>query len=149
MDSFEKRERFRKLKNGLLIFLIVFIIAVPTFTYFKISTDSHLALREAKNIRLAFDMLNVEYYGNGKTIADAHSLNGLADGVEERLQEVTEKGGDIRLLSYDKKNRKVRSFTYEINHVRVTYYVDSDNKDIWEIDYIIRIEEYGKTSQDS
>ena len=63
-----KAERARlvrgKVKNVLIIFLMLIIVGAPSFLYFKISTEEHIAFREAKNIKLATTMLAVEYYGN-------------------------------------------------------------------------------------
>ena len=49
-----KAERARlvrgKVKNVLIIFLMLIIVGAPSFLYFKISTEEHIAFREAKNI---------------------------------------------------------------------------------------------------
>ena len=68
MEKDYKRAKLRHFRNVVLILLAVLLISVPVFGYFRIQTGSHLALREAKNIKLAFDMLSVEYYGSGEYI---------------------------------------------------------------------------------
>ena len=137
-----KREKFRRFRNMVLIFLCFMILFIPAFIYFEIKTGSHLAFREAKNIKLAFDMLSVELYGSGTSIYDAHSQDGLREGIRERVLETTESKGDVRLLSYDKNKRTVESFIYETGHYRVCYELDEEKVAHWKVEYLFTVETY-------
>ena len=141
-----KAERARlargKVKNVLIIFLILIIVGVPSFLYFKISTEEHIAFREAKNIKLATTMLAVEYYGNGKSLYDPKSPDGMANGVKERLLTTTQNEGDIRIISYDATQRCVVDFTYESGHARITYHLNKDGSEDWKLDYIFFYDRY-------
>lgn len=138
-DKNRRKEYFRKFKNVLLMLLLLLVIGVPTFTYFKVTTDGRFALREAKNVNMAFQMLSIEYYGKDISIYNPYSSNGLNEGVAERLADVTENRGDIRLLSYDRNTRKVHKFTYETDNVRVTYSLREDGTNEWKVDYLWNI----------
>lgn len=138
-----KKDRIRKIRNAIIIGCIVILIAVPAFSYFKISREGHFALREAKNIRLAYQTLTVEYYGMGKSIYNPTRRNGMSVGVEKRLQEVTQNQGSVCLLEYDKTTRTVTAFTYEAMPYRVTYQLTADGNEEWNIDYLFRIQHYG------
>lgn len=129
----------RKFKNALLVFLLILVIGVPSFWWFNVSTDARMALREAKNVNLAFQTLAIEHYGQGKSIYNPNRINGLSDGVEERLKEVTENQGDIRLIDYDKYTRTVKKFTYETDNIRVTYMLKDDVINVWKVDYLWNI----------
>lgn len=143
MDEKNRRkEYFRKFKNVLLIFLLLLVIGVPSFAYFKVTTDGRFALREAKNVNMAFQMLSIEYYGKDLSIYNPYSSNGLNTGVSERLKDVTENRGEVRLLSYDTATRKVHKFTYETDNVRVTYSLKEDDTNEWKVDYLWNIWTY-------
>lgn len=43
-----------------LIFFVTILVCLVAFTYFKVTTDARLAYREAKNVRLAFQLINIE-----------------------------------------------------------------------------------------
>ena len=140
MDEANRRkEYFRKFKNVVLILLLLLVIGVPTFTYFKVTTEGRFALRGAKNINMAFQMLSIEYYGKDLSIYNPYRTNGLNDGVADRLADVTENRGEVRLLSYDTKTRTVYKFTYETNNVRVTYTLKDGDINQWKVDYLWNI----------
>lgn len=138
-----KKNRIRKIRNALIASCIVILIAIPAFTYFRISREGHFALREAKNIKLAYQTLVVEYYGDGKSIYNPTRRNGMSAGVEKRLQEVTQNQGDVCLLEYDKTARKVKAFTYEAAPYRVIYRMASDGSEEWSVEYIFHLQHYG------
>lgn len=142
MEKDYKRAKLRHFRNVILVFLAVLLLSVPVFGYFRIQTGSHLALREAKNIKLAFDMLTVEFYGSGKSIYNSRRPDGLANGVRERVLETTESKGDIRILDYDKSKRTLKSFVYETGHYRVTYTLDDAKAEHWDVDYLWSIDTY-------
>jgi len=134
--------RRERIKNVLIGFLVAVLICIPVFGYFRISTQAHIAFREAKNIKLATTMLAVEYYGTGQKLFDRSSIDGMNDEVRERLLSVTQNRGHIRLLSYDASQRAITAFTYESGHIKVTYYMDHDGVENWTIDYVFTIEKY-------
>jgi hypothetical protein len=139
----EKQRLIRdKIKNVTLIFLILTIVLLPSFMYFKMSTEENIAFREAKNIKLATTMLAVEYYGNGRSLYDPKSPDGMANGVKERLLTTTQNEGDIRILSYDENERCVVDFIYESGHSRITYHLNQDGSEDWKLDYIIYYDRY-------
>lgn len=135
-----RRARFRRFCRVVLLFVIVLILSVPAFLYFRIQTGSHLALREAKNIRLAFELLSVEYYGSGRSVYSPECRDGLTEEVKQRVLETTEKKGNIRILSYDKKTRAVRAFVYETDQYQVTYSIDKDEVVHWDVKYLLPVE---------
>lgn len=142
MEKDYKRAKIRHFRNVVLILLAVLLLSVPVFGYFRIQTGSHLALREAKNIKLAFDMLSVEYYGSGKSIYNSRRPDGLADGVKERVLETTESKGDVRILEYDKNKRTLKAFVYETGHYRVNYTLDDTKAEHWDVDYLWSVQSY-------
>ena len=137
-----KRIRKLRVRNVVLIVLVVVLAAIPVFFYFRMATQAHLTFREAKNIKLATNMLAVEYYGTGETLFDPTSPDGMTDRVRERLLSVTQSNGNLRLLAYDKAERAVTAFTYESGHVKVTYRMTKSGREDWTVDYVIRYAEY-------
>lgn len=132
----QKKEYIKRAKNVIIILLLLLLLGIPSFAYFRIATDGRFALREAKNVNQAFKMLAIEYYGKSLSIYNPHSPSGLADGIDERLKDVTENRGEIRLLSYDIYTRTVYKFTYETENIRVTYSLREGEVNEWKVDYL-------------
>lgn len=131
-----------RIRNVVIAVLAAIVIGVPGFLYFSISTQAHTALREAKNIKLATNMLSVEFYGTGQTLYDPSWPEGMNPSVRDRLLEVTQNRGDLRLLGYDSEKREVTAFVYETGHIKVTYARTGDDNERWVVDYIFRYAEY-------
>ena len=57
-----KNRRRGRLKVVLIVLLVLLVFGTPVIIYFRISADGRIALREAKNIKLSFQMISIEYY---------------------------------------------------------------------------------------
>ena len=77
-----KKIRQNKIRNVIGIFVLLLFLGTIAFSYFHITTQGRLILREGKNVKLALDMLDVEYYGKQKSVYDSEKRNGLAEGVQ-------------------------------------------------------------------
>lgn len=133
---------FRRIRNIFLIIFFILVICAVAFISFKINTETKTALREAKNVKLAFDMLTVEYYGRGKYIYDPTKPGGMAQSVYERICEISDTTPYIRITGYDIKKREVTEFVYENNGYRVMYYEDGDVGERWSIDKIVHLADF-------
>ena len=122
--------------------LLVLLIAGIAFTCVRISTEGHRAFREAKNLKLAFQMLEIEYYADQKSVYDPGRLNGMSEGVQERISQLLENDGYVMITAYRKKERKVTGFIYTIGHYRVTYRYNEEKEDEYTIDLVIPILHY-------
>lgn len=141
-NDYERKKR-QRVMTAIIIFLVAFIVGLPSFGYFKIETEGRTALREAKNIKIAFQMLSVEGYGRNQSIYDAQSASGMANGIEDRLKEVIENDGSVYLKKYNKKTHTVEEFVYESGHYRVLYQLKPNKQDDWRVDYYLTIFDYG------
>ena len=142
MVNGKKYSYLNKIKVIIIVILCVFLIATPIFLYFRITTEGKVAFREAKNIKLAFEMLQIEYYGRGMSVYDASATNGLAAGVQERLEEILEHDCNVSILAYNNKERMVTAFIYTTGNYRVLYRYDAVQGDCYDVDYMIRILKY-------
>lgn len=140
--------RRERLKKFILIIIILLIIGAFVFTKFAIDSSARNMFREAKNVQLALDMLSVEYYGRDMSIYDETNRNGLADGVEERIEALSGEDGDIYITAYNFKNREVTGFVYERGLYRVNYIKTKDGKQTWKVDLIINVFKYDKIYED-
>jgi hypothetical protein len=132
-------DRLHIIKRILIVAVILIIVCIPIFAYFRISSSAHIALREAKNVKLTMEMLDIEYYGQGSSVYDGDRKNGLKKGVEDEIWNMLEHGGDVVLQSYNKKKRKITGFTYANQHYQVIYNYDDENGDSWQVRYFINI----------
>jgi flagellar basal body-associated protein FliL len=133
------RERMRQIKVILCVVIVVVLLGVPAFAWFQISSGAHVALREAKNVKLAMEMLDIEYYGQGTSIYDSTTSNGMKKGAEEEIYKLLEQEGDIVLQSYGKKNRTISAFTYTNDHYEVCYKKDASQEDAWQVRYYVEL----------
>ena len=88
----KKKQRY-KIRKMIAIFMFLLIFGAVVFSYFHITTQGRLALREGKNVKLALEMLDVEYYGRQKSVYDPEKKNGLAEGVEKRVYGIAAQTG--------------------------------------------------------
>lgn len=137
-----KKSLKRNIKIACIVVLCMLVIGTPLFTYFRITIDGRVAYREAKNIKLAFDMMEIEYYAQRRSVFDASAPNGMSKGVQERLDEILEHDSDVSILAYDKSNRRVSAFVYTNGHYRVLYHYDAVAGENYEVDFMFRILEY-------
>lgn len=141
-DKEYKKIRRKKIRNMMGVFVFLLILGAVVFSYFHITTQGRLVFREAKNVKLTLEMLDVEYYGRQKSVYDPEKRNGLTEGVEARVYGIAAQTGRTEILSYDKKEHKILSMVYEKEHYRVVYQLDESGNDRWKIDYLITIFDY-------
>lgn len=130
------------IKTVIIVGLIVFVIGIAAFTYFRIATEGRLALRKGKNVKLALDMLDIEFYREKKTVYNPNRPDGLEQGVRERLNNIVGDDGRFNIVSYDSNKRKIEYMIYEEDNYRVIYRYDEDDGDIWKVEYIVTILDY-------
>lgn len=141
-DKEYKKIRRKKIRNMMEVFVFLLILGAVVFSYFHITTQGRLVFREAKNVKLTLEMLDVEYYGRQKSVYDPEKRNGLTEGVEARVYGIAAQTGRTEILSYDKKEHRILSMVYEKEHYRVVYQLDESGNDRWKIDYLITIFDY-------
>jgi len=150
MDKTSEREintiNLKSIWNVLIVIIAVLLIGALIFFRFASDTNARRMLREGKNVLLAFNMLSVEYYGRGVSIYDSRHRDGMADGVKDRIFEITEVEGDIFITGYDSSKRLVTGFIYERDNYRVTYRMDKSGNEEWEVDYMLPILKYDRES---
>jgi hypothetical protein len=133
------RERIRIIKVIGIVVLILIVIGIPAFTYFRITSNAHIALREAKNVKLTIQMLDIEYYGQGSSIYDASRASGLKKSAENEIWQMLEHDGEVVLQSYDYESHTIYAFTYTNDHYQVVYNMDKENGDTWQVRYFVLV----------
>ena len=109
----EEHRKIRRKKIPIFIGLLIvaFLVMGVAFSYFYITTEARLTLREAKNVKLALDMLDIEYYGMGKSVYNPASGDGLSENVEKQVYDIAEQSGRIAIRSYDQMEHKITYMT--------------------------------------
>lgn len=136
----------KRIRNFILIILLVFLLGGIAFAVFYLNTEAKRALREAKNVKLAFQMLDIEFYGKGKSILDEKKRSGISDDAMERVKEVIVSEANIQLTNYDKGSREITGFIYETGHVRVVFYREN-LKNTWKVEYLLPVLSYEEVSE--
>ena len=122
----------------LLITLGVLIIGAAVFFAFRIRTNARLALREAKNIYISLSTTEIEYYAQEKSIYDPTKIDGLSDGVKERVRSIMDPEGTYSLASFDTTKHRIRVMHYRKGNYYITYSGDGDVNN-WEVNYLMPI----------
>ncbi|MDD6733289.1 MAG: hypothetical protein PUE21_01940 [Lachnospiraceae bacterium] len=141
-----KIARRKRLIIGILIFVILLLCLTPAFFYFKIQTEANVALREAKNVKLAFTMLSVEFYGTNQSVYSPSHKDGISPKVLERVLETTQNKGRVRIEAYNKAQRSVEAFDYETDQFLVKYYIDESGVEYYDVIYLWKVKSLNKRS---
>ncbi|MCR5102391.1 MAG: hypothetical protein K6B41_13660 [Butyrivibrio sp.] len=126
----------------ILIVIIVVLVVVFGAAFFKISTESHQVLREAKNVRVCMRLLSIESYGLGSSIYDSTKKNGLAEGMEERIAELSKEDGEVTLTAWNETDNLPQQFTYKKGNYIAVYDASGDKFKTWKIYYQLEVLSY-------
>ncbi|MCR4642550.1 MAG: hypothetical protein K5697_11045 [Lachnospiraceae bacterium] len=118
--------------------LLVLVALAAGFFVFRMHSEGRIALREAKNVKLALMTADIEAYGAGTTIYAPEKSDGLAGGVMEKVEKYAGVSEGVTLLEYDRKTREIRQFTCKSPHYLVSYSYDG-SEELWTVDYLWRI----------
>lgn len=121
--------KFQSLVRIIVIIFIVLLVLALIFLWFEHSTQSHLALREAKNAKMAMEMLDKEYYAKDQCIYDKTTIYGLSDESIEKIKELTNKNGTVYLKVFDMESRRVMKFMYRNKRYQVIYQNDGEEEE--------------------
>lgn len=141
LDKEYNRVVKKRIRLTVLIVLCAVILFVVLFNYFKITHNGRTAFKEAKNVKLALNMLDVEYYAKDKCVYEPGKKHGLSNESIERIRGILENDGVVDIISYDKELKLVTCFTYQIDNYKVTYRYE-DGEDKWDVDFFINLFDY-------
>lgn len=101
------------------------------------ATSRHI-LAESKNTELALRLLAYDYYSRDQQIYNPLSPDGLAEGVAERVREMSGAEGTLILGSWDAGRQAPRNFTYITGKFVVVYNFDEQEESRWKLCYQFR-----------
>ena len=136
--NLKERISFVRILKAFLIIAGVLIICASVFLWFYIRTNAKLALRDAKNVYMALNTVEIEYYAQGKSIYDPTRYNGLADGVLQKVKTQVDNEGTYRILSYDEKKHQILVLQYKMGFYEINFYY-SEQQTVWEVNYLMKI----------
>ena len=122
----------------ILIIVGVIIIGLSVFFFFKIRTESKAALREAKNIRMALWVADIEMYAQEKSVFDPNNYDGIADGVKAKVEQITQPDGAYAITSYNTRSHEITGMTYRTGHYNVVFRKEGDSI-TWDVTYLMRV----------
>lgn len=134
----------RKMIRLALIAAVIVLTMVGIFVYYTVRMFSggRVALREAKNIRLAMVSADLEAYAAGQSIYAPERAEGLSNGTHEKIDFLADINGELRLTSYNKATRQITGFTYKKSRYLVTFSVGEQGEENWRVDYLLPIMDY-------
>ncbi len=126
----------RYLAVGILILLVSWI----GFSYFRLRNGGDVALREAKNARLALIATGIEYRGSGKSIYTSSKISGMTNEVYNNVKELSGADGNLRLVRYDYDSNEVRQLQYRQGQYLVSFEMDDNGEETWTVEYIVPLD---------
>lgn len=142
MNPEQKKRRIRKIKIALLTLFMVLVISIPIFIYFRLTTEGRLALREAKNVNLQLQMLEVEAYAKEISLYNPNTPYGINTEYYERIRNFMGFDFDLKITSYNKSLRQVTGFVYQRGNYQVVYTYDTIKGNDWKVNYLFTILDY-------
>lgn len=142
MGRQEESIKFGRVLRIFLIIIGVLIICAAVFFSFYIRVNAKQCLRDAKNVHMALNSIEIEYYAQGKSIYDPTRYSGLAPGVQDAVSNLVENEGRYRLLGYDDQNHRITVLQYRNGFYEVNYYA-SPTEEVWEVNYLMNIYHLG------
>ena len=124
-----------------LIVVCILVASVVLFFVFDVQVKSRAAFRDAKNVYLALNSVEIEYYAQGKSIYDPTSKDNMSEGVAEKVKALADNEGTYRIVSYDVKKHNLTGLIYNNGN----YYVEYSSKNgssKWEVKYMMTISRY-------
>ncbi|MCR4901364.1 MAG: hypothetical protein K6A23_00780 [Butyrivibrio sp.] len=140
MDNTAQRyERKITWVKRILWIIVIFFVLVVVALFFKVSTEAHQILREAKNVRVCMRLLSIESYGLGNSIYDPTRKNGLAEGVAEEIAKLSKEEGEVTLTAWNEEENLPQQFSYKKGNYIAYYDSEGDKYKTWDIYIQIRL----------
>ena len=131
---------FWKVVTGLLVGIALAGLAFAAFFWFRVKSDAHFALRNAKNVRFAIETVGIEYYGDERDVFSAISPDGMARGVQEKVERLAGTQGNILLQEYDAPGNRVLKMQYTEGRYVVNFGLDENGDERWKIAYLLDLD---------
>ncbi len=122
----------------ILIVLGALIILGSLFTIFRIRVQANQSLRDAKNVYMALNAAQIEFYSKGESIFDPSNYRGISKGVDEIVNTLADSDGEYRIISYDSKNHIIKEMIYQNNNYYITFRFDNGSND-WTVRYLMPV----------
>ncbi|MCR5128066.1 MAG: hypothetical protein K6B69_08175 [Lachnospiraceae bacterium] len=142
---FERRTIWTVLKKMLLPGVIVLILLAVFFAGSAINARAHHVMQEARDVRVAMRLTELECRATGETLYDPTAPEGMTEGAGQRVHELSYADGEITLTGWDEDNGMPRSFAYRKGAFLVEYKAiegGSATDGQWDIYYTLHILKY-------
>lgn len=129
------RIRIDKILLVLLYTVIALFVGYLLVSFVKIQYEGRKALREAKDVKFTLETTDIEYYGFNRSIFDATTPDGLAEGVKEDVANERPYDGEYRVTAYSSKRHEITGMRFTDGKYIITFKYDSSGK-VWEVHYL-------------
>ena len=118
---FEKQTIWTVLRKVLLPGVLILIVLAAFFLGCKINADAHHAMQEARDVRVAMRLTDLEYFALGKHLYDPQRTDGMMEGAAKRLHDLARADGTVILTGWNYDTGMPSSFTYKRGAILVEY----------------------------
>ena len=142
---FEKRTIWTVLKKMLLPFIILLVVLTILFTISRIHIRARHVMQEARDVRVAMRLVNLECHAIGEELYDPDAPDGMLAGQAKRLRELSYADGEVVLTGWDEDAGMPQSFTYKKDSFMVEYRALKGGAAMdgqWDIYYTVHVMQY-------
>ena len=141
MNELKKDSRLYKKrlfsKESIIIGCFIIFVAIAIIgcigNYYIQRADSRVVLQQGKAILLAMEVISAECYGENRAFTDSEGDFGFADGIQQKIQDLAGCDGEIYLLGWDAKDRKILKFCYIEGDYVATYELNKNQEVRWDV----------------
>ncbi|MBR5386314.1 MAG: hypothetical protein IK142_01885 [Clostridiales bacterium] len=119
--QFYRRSAIADIFRIVLITVVVLVAVSVLAAWAIVDAGARQAHKEARDIRKALRIVGTEYYGELTSIYDPYSSNGMVDGAAEKIADISTRGGEVILYSWDDSSNAPLQFEYRNGLYRVIY----------------------------
>lgn len=119
--QFYKKSPITQVMKSALIIFVCFVLLAALALWAAADAGARQAYKEARDIRRALRIVGTEYYGEMSSIYDPSNVNGMVDGADVRIAEISTRNGEVILYSWDDTTNTPLQFEYRKGLYRVIY----------------------------
>ena len=142
---FEKQTIWTVLRKVLLPGVLILIVLAAFFLGCKINADAHHAMQEARDVRVAMRLTDLECHALGQDLYDPRRADGMAEGAAKRLRDLSRADGTVVLTGWNFDAGMPSSFTYKKGIMLVEYKALGDGATMdgqWDIYCTLHVLQY-------
>ncbi len=140
----KKFRRKLRLRTYIIITLSCFLLLLAgslVFWHYSHLFQARQVLISAKTVRLSAKAVSYDYYGNGQTMTERSTRNGLRDDAEKEILKMADCKGDIQYIEFDANHMEVTELIYTEDDYAARFCLEG-KESVWTVYRLDKIVDY-------